>query len=219
MRTERQVAADDFDEPTPAEQLVPLAQRDFSPSDFIETQQETVWYNPLDRDYVLDLHVGTKPMGPKLPPRNHEQKHGTRRYTIRAKDRRAIPAEFDIAIQHLQCQEYGCNMRSHHCRNPKHSRVIVGGLGPHLYNLGIQNRPVMAASLNEAEAEQKIAVETAMKAMLQTQAAENAMVISQARMKETTQKAEAARAKSEAEAADLREQLKTVTKNSKQKDQ
>src|ERR1700687_3758306 len=99
---------DEFMEPTPQEQLVPMAHREFEPDEFVETHQETIWYNPLDRDYVLPLYVGTKAMGTRHPPRNAEERTGIRRYTIKSKQRRALPAEFDIAIQHLQCTEFGC---------------------------------------------------------------------------------------------------------------
>jgi hypothetical protein len=216
MRTEgKQQMVDEEDAPeyTPAEQLVPLAERDFAPVEFIETQQETIWYNPLDRDYTLDLYVGTKPMGNRHPPRSHEQRMGTRRYVIKSKDRRAIPSEFDIAVQHLQCTEYGCANRAHHCRNPKHRRVIVGGLGPHLQNLGLQNRPLMSDALNEHEAAKKAAVERAKQALLETEAKKEALVIAQAELDQTKAELEAEKKR----AAKAEEQLRASPKTS-QKD-
>jgi len=171
--------------------LVPPAERPFVPYVEQETVQETVWFNPTEKDAVLDLYVGTKPVySPKmkeelkrLPPAQlRELRTGLRRYIIRAGERRSIPSEFDQGIQQTHCQESDCASRPMYCRDMSHHHLVVGGLGPQLINEKVQHRPTVHPSLIEAYALEQEAQKQAMLLLQQNQARDAAMVAAQAQL-------------------------------------
>src|SRR5579875_1528767 len=148
------------------QELVPLAERpNYEPED----PRETVWYNPQEQDQVLELYVGqpTPIFGgdpsrrPRLRP---DERRGVRTYVIRAGQRRAIPSEFDYAIQQTMCKETECAGRPLYCQDRSHRKVIMGGLGPRLINEGMQHRPVLHPALDAEMAAYNEAMATAQKA-------------------------------------------------------
>jgi hypothetical protein len=141
---------------TARKDLVPAAERPYAPVDHQETVAETIWHNPTEKDVVLDLYVGIPNnlrglvrSGKRL---TWEQRTGKRRYIIKAKSRRAIPSEFDMAIQHMQCQDPSgeCSQKPFECKNRAHRRTIIGGLAPHtLVMEGLQHRPTVSDALDD----------------------------------------------------------------------
>jgi hypothetical protein len=144
------------------DQLIPQALRAFEPSEYADSSEETIWFNPTEKDATLDLYIGTPtPRGKQFPPRNWEDLTGKRRYIIRAGQTRSMPAEFDRAIQHTHCKDGECLVRPYECKNPLHTdKEIVGGLGPQLRNMGTQKRPItvparLHPSLDDVAAREK----------------------------------------------------------------
>ncbi len=133
--------------------LVPHADHDRPFEDYQDVAQETVWHNPTNKDVALDLYVGVKASG--RPPRSREEKTGFRRYVIKASEKRAIAAEFDRAIQDVR------------------DGIIIGGLGPHLINVGAQERPRLHPSLDVLRADKAAAEERAIKASADARAKEH----------------------------------------------
>jgi hypothetical protein len=101
--------------------------------------------------------------GPSLSPKGVVEHHRGCRDPGHPKTtgERAIPSEFDLAIQHYECVEVECSQKKMACKNTHHRKTIVGGLAPHdLVNIGQQSRPVISQALDDlaaqkAEAEQK----------------------------------------------------------------
>lgn len=151
--------------------LVPIAERPYGPADVEETVEETIWVNPSDADVVLDLYVGI-PQVIRKPSKTGkaltwEQRTGKRRYIIRAHSERSIPSEFDMAIQHHQCQEGECSQAPFSCKNKKHRRMIVGGLAPHqLIMKGMQHRPAVSQSLDDTYAEAQAKKDATVEALI-----------------------------------------------------
>jgi len=169
--------------------LVPPAERPFVPYQDQETVQETVWLNPTDRDAVLDLYVGTKPVySPVMkdrwkrmsPPQLREARTGLRRFIIRAGDRRSISSDFDQAIQQTVCQEQECSAMPMYCRDQTHHKMVIGGLGPQLINERVQHRPTVHPSLIEAYALEQAAQQRAIETLRQKEAADVAMAVAHA---------------------------------------
>jgi len=162
--------------------LIPLADRPgYHPEDYQENAPETVWENPLDRDQPLHLYVGVTPfLGDAASPRPRytgERRTGIRTYVIKAHSTRALPSEFDMAIQQYDCLEPECAPRRRYCRDHTHRRVIVGGEAPHLINRGLQHRPVLHPSLDADSAARNQALADARRAQQQaTLAAETALI-------------------------------------------
>jgi hypothetical protein len=123
--------------------------------------QVTEWENPLDRPYVLDLHVRNDPTPGKPPP----NPSGKVRVTIPAKGKIELPSDFDVAIHTCVC--HTCSDRKMYCRDLTHDLEIIGGLGPHLKRRGSSER--LAPALNEAMAREKAALQEAMEARRQAQ--------------------------------------------------
>lgn len=145
------------------EPLIPLATRSFQPTEHTDSSEETIWENPTDGEVILDLQhempkarfVNDRP----VPPKNWSERTGKRRYVIPARAQRALPGEYDIAIQHTRCTDAECPSKQFECKDPKHKRVIIGGLGPQLVNRGTQRRPMkpeerptLEPALDDAEA-------------------------------------------------------------------
>lgn len=169
--------------------LVPHAEREFIPESELSSAQETVWYNPTDKDAVLDLYVGVTPCRSAAaraifrqlgPLQKKEFRTGIRRYVIRAGERRAIHADFDQGIQQMVCQEAECVSRKMYCRDVTHHHMVVGGLGPQLVNERVQFRPTVHPSLLEAAAKEKAALDQARLFLEQKQVAEQSMMVAQA---------------------------------------
>lgn len=122
-----------------------------------------------------------------------EQRTGKRRYIIRAKGQciealkagnhdaracqdashpktsgeRAIPSEFDMAIQHHQCMEPECSQRPSACKNRTHRKSIVGGHAPaQLVMKGMQHRPKLSDGLNDIYAAQQAAQKETVEALI-----------------------------------------------------
>lgn len=169
--------------------LVPLAERPFAPQDHTETAEETVWQNPNDQDVVLDLYVGI-PLHIPRPSKTGraltwEQRTGKRRYIIRAKSERAIPSEFDRAIQHIQCMEAECSQRPFDCKDRGHRWTIVGGLAPHnVIHKGMQHRPVLSPALDDIAMREQQEKENTIKALLSEQSSKRELERSQAEVEQ-----------------------------------
>lgn len=134
----------------------------------IRDEHDTVWENPLATDVKLHLHIGTTPVygAPEnRRPLSMEQRTGIRTYVIPAKSSRAIPVEFDKAIQDTICSDPMCMAPKYKCRDKSHPRTIVGGLGPYLINRGAQVRPKLHPSLDSLQADKRAAEEAAIKAL------------------------------------------------------
>lgn len=121
----------------------------------------TIWENPLDRPYILDLHVRNDPTPGKPPP----NPSGKVRVVIPPKGTYELPSEFDVAIHTNVC--HTCTDRKMYCRDLTHDLEIIGGLGPHLKRKGSSER--LAPALNEALAREKAALAEAMEARRQAQ--------------------------------------------------
>lgn len=143
---------------------IPQATRVFPPMEHEDSSDETVWYNPTEKDAILDLYVATPQMrvaGRRVvPPRNWEEKTGMRRYVIKAKTMRTLPSDFDRAIQQTQCKEVECLGRAFDCKAHDHHKEIVGGLGTQLLNKGtLRNRTTpphtLSSSLDDVAAREK----------------------------------------------------------------
>lgn len=181
--------------------LVPPAERAFIPVEDLDSAQETVWFNPTEKDCVLDLYIGVTPCRSERarqqframsPLQKKEFRTGLRRYIIRAGERRAIHADFDQGIQQTQCLEPECTSHKLYCRDATHHHMVVGGLGPQLVNERVQFRPTVHPSLIEAAAKEKAALEQARIFLEQKQVAEQSMMVAQAKAEEA--KAEMMRA-------------------------
>lgn len=174
--------------------LVPPAERPFIPFDQQETVQETIWYNPTERDVLLKLHVGAKPVYSdsqkarfrevrlKNPLQYKEWRSGERTLIIPARSERAISADFDQAIQQTQCLEPECVGFRLYCRDRSHHKQVMGGLGPQLINRNCQYRPLVHPSLIEANALEEENKRKAYEALLAKQAADTAMILAQAKI-------------------------------------
>ncbi len=118
-------------------------------------QTQTRWENPLDRDVILDLHVGARPHAPMPCERNQHGQcihnhSGKVRYIVPAANNGVpgfamIPSEFDRGIQDIR------------------DGVIVGGLGTCLHRVGSED-VVLHPALDELEARRKTALDAAFKA-------------------------------------------------------
>jgi len=126
--------------------------------EYDESEHETKWLNPTDRDVVLDLHIGTNPfysnnmkrtLNALSPEQRRESITGLRRYIFKAGDTTSMPREFDRAIQQTRCCENGCGSNPLYCDDLSHHREVVGGYGPQLINLRWKNRPVLHASFRQ----------------------------------------------------------------------
>lgn len=175
---------------------IPLADRPHATYEqVVEIERDTIWRNPLDHDVVLDLHVGTKPSpvfnseGKRIrPDLTWEERNGVHRYVIKAGHTRAIPKEFDKAIQDVR------------------NGVIVGGLGPRLERVGDQERPKLHPSLDDGLAKHKALIEEATAALSEKKRQEEALLIAQAKLAEAEKQlaerqASAAKAAAETKAA------------------
>ena len=167
--------------------LVPLAERPFAPQDHVETAEETVWQNPGSEDVVLDLYIGI-PMHVPRPaktgrPLTWEQRTGKRRYIIRANSERAIPSEFDRAIQHIQCLDAECSQRPFDCKDRTHRWVIVGGLAPNsLIRKGMQHRPALSPALDDIAMREQQEEKATIAALLSEQSSKRELARTQAEL-------------------------------------
>ena len=183
--------------------LVPPAERPFVPFDQQETVQETVWFNPTERDVMLKLPVGTKPvytesakarireMRTRSPLQYKEWKSGERTVIIPKGTKRAISSDFDQAIQQTQCLEVECTAWRLYCRDRTHHKQVMGGLGPQLVNTTCQHRPVTHPSLIPELQMAEAAKTKAYEAVLAKQAADTALVLAQAKAMEAETSAKA----------------------------
>lgn len=170
--------------------LVPQAERAFIPVHELESVTETVWFNPTEKDCVLELYIGVTPCHSEVARRKFralprlqkkEFKTGLRTYIIRAGERRAIHADFDQGIQQTHCQEPDCEAPQRmYCKDPTHHKMVTGGLGPQLINERVQYRPTVHPSLLEAAAMEKEALQKAQEFMNQKAAADAALLVAQA---------------------------------------
>jgi hypothetical protein len=196
---------------TPSEQsflsqersLVPPAERPnyASPHDFEETSTETIWENPFDYDVAVQVHVGATPRPDPterglaawraLPEaKRREMMTGKRTYVIKANSRRAIPSDFDQAIQQTRCTHPECpGQKSILCRDGDHAehRLIVGGLYPRLINRGTQQRPLSKPaelhwSLDDQRARSEEALANAKAKLMEAGLARDALLVAQAEM-------------------------------------
>jgi hypothetical protein len=186
--------------------LVPPAERAFLPAGEHETAQETVWFNPTDKDAILDLYIGVTPcrsMRAKQqframhPLQKKEFRTGFRRYIIRAGERRSIHSDFDQAIQQTHCMESECTSRPMYCRDATHHKMVTGGLGPQLVNEAVQFRPIVHPSLIEAAALEKAAEERAKEFLRQKEVAEASMAVAHAEAEKARALRDSARAAEE----------------------
>lgn len=197
--------------------LIPRAEQPGAPIEGVETVEETIWQNTTDRDVVLDLYVGVPPLvnlraairsGKRL---TWEQRTGKRRYIIRARSERAIPSEFDTAIQQHQCLEPECSQRPLACKDKTHRHAVVGGLAPkQLVMKGCQHRPVISAALDDRHAAEQAAKEKTVEALLAK--SENEVKLQQAQEELERLRAEVARKELQSANADaaLREESARV---------
>lgn len=148
---------DEAESPQQTRNLVPLAERPFAPPDNTETARETVWFNSTDVPIQLDVYVGHPAVLPNPKrlgrPLTWEERTAKRRYVIKPKQERAIPAEFDAEIQRFQCMDTDCSQNPFGCKNSEHRWMIVGGLCPQgLVRRGLQVRPILAPGLDDLKA-------------------------------------------------------------------
>jgi len=159
----------------------PQADQPFAaPAEYLETSRETIWFNPTDKDCVLDVHIGTTPCYSKAaqeawrrmrPEQKWEARTGRRRYVIKAGQTKAIPRDFDLEIQQTQCLETSCLQRPLYCTDPSHHRIVVAGLGPQLVNRGWQEVPRLHPSLDTRAAQTEQAMQAAAQATVAHQKA------------------------------------------------
>jgi hypothetical protein len=127
---------------------------------------DTIWHNPTSRDVVVPIWVGTSHLiGKKFKPGPDgkvRRPTGIRRYVIPAGGERAIPSEFDSAVQVVQ------------------DNMIVAGLAPQLKRKGVQDAPKLHYALDELEARRKAEHDRAVAATLAKAAANEALLVAQA---------------------------------------
>jgi hypothetical protein len=161
--------------------LVPLADRPLAAPDYEDSQSQTIWHNPTERSVILDLHFET-PKATGRPPAGWEERTGKHRYVLKAGETKAIPASFDMAIQHTQCFHTDCLQRPFSCKSTEegHEKAIVGGFGPQLVNKGTQKVPIragfiqLAPALDDALARQQAAEAAEFRAWQQKRMSEEA---------------------------------------------
>jgi len=128
MRTERTVP-------------VPVADRAYPPPSLEEdSEQQTIWYNPLERNISLTLYTETPKPTPGRKPRTLDERRGTKTFVFKAKEERALPSSFDRQVQQTQCSHVDCLQNPFDCKSTEegHEKRIVGGWGPLLENRGTQ---------------------------------------------------------------------------------
>ena len=175
--------------------LIPLADRPFAPPPDQDSERQTIWHNPTALPVRLELHVATPRPSFPIKPVGFEQRTGKRVYVIQPGQTRAIPSEFDMAIQHTQCHHTDCLQRPFACRSNEegHEKSIVGGFGPQLENKGSQSMPIragfitIAPALDDVEARRKAAEEAEYKAFREQKMAQERAAAAHAE----TQRAEA----------------------------
>jgi hypothetical protein len=139
---------------------VPRAERlDANPFIAGGGSRETVWENPTDTDIVLPLHCGSTVTAPVRKP-TYMERYGIERVVIPARKMVTLPSSYDMAIQDTHCKEPECVANRRGCRDPKHHKTIVGGLGPHLINRGMTVRPEIHPTLDAHRAEYERSVST-----------------------------------------------------------
>jgi hypothetical protein len=184
----------------PSAPFVPGAERPaYQAVDFIETNEDTIWHNPLDYDVAVQVHVGAEGKAADTPverqrwaslPANvrREKQTGIRTYVIPSKTSRAIPSEFDMAIQHTQCAHPECaGAKGLYCKDATHSdyKKIVGGLYPRLVNKGTQRTPLAKPpalhwALDDQRAKAAEALEASKRKLAEAANARDAFLIAQA---------------------------------------
>lgn len=193
--------------------LVPPAERPFVAYDQFETVQETVWFNPTDKDILVRVHVGTRPvytegqkatirqMRERDPGRYAEFRTGERVYVIKAGQRRSISSEFDQAIQQMECLEPDCTTQRLYCRDRTHHRKVMGGGYPQLVNESVQHRPIVHDALIPENAEREVVKKKLYEALLAKQASDEAIVVAAAKAQEAEAMSASANAHQAAAAA------------------
>lgn len=197
---------------TPLE-LVPVAERPaLQASDSMETEEQTIWFNPFDYPVAVQVHVGSEPLigndfdeearrrrWHSIPaPRRRELQTGIRTYVIPAKSQRALPSEFDMGIQRTECMEPECLGHKLYCRNRAHTnRIIVGGSYPRLINKGTRRVPLevppkLHPALDEERARAAAALEQSKKKLAEARDAQDMALIAHADLVQAQQDISAA---------------------------
>jgi hypothetical protein len=180
-----------------------------------DDQLFTEWYNPTDRDVVLEVHIGTDPKNSlwrksfleASPAKRQEMRSGNRIFIVRAGKSREISSEYDLAIQRTHCLHPQCTAKKDCCKDLDHPRVVVAGLAPQLQCMKWHRVPSLSANLDQARAQAEAAVQalstaTTQKiaAELETDTAKKLMLEAQTAAREAL----AAKARAEAELARFR---------------
>lgn len=215
--------------------LVPPAVRPgHRTAEFIETSEDTIWYNPFDYDVAVKLYVGARGKAANTPaeeerwkalsgPQRQEARTGVRTYVIPAKSERAIPSEFDMGIQHYKCSHPDClGSRGLYCKNSEHIeyRKIVAGLYPKLVNRGTQRTPITQTiplddAIDDQVAKRQQALEAAKMRLAEANNARDAFLIAQADLQTAHRDIEAEKAQMVSEAQGAVEHQKAILEVSK----
>lgn len=146
-------------------QFIPI---ETAPINLIEDdQRQTEWFNPTDRDVVLQIHIGTDPKNAlwrqaflqASPARRLEMKSGLRVLIVKAGQSKWIDSEYDYAIQRTRCFHPQCQSKRETCRDMEHPRVVVSGLAPQLVCKRWKSAPRLEANLDQARAEAEAATQ------------------------------------------------------------
>lgn len=187
---------------TSSNPYIPHADRPaYQARDFIETSEDTIWYNPMDYDVAVQVRVGAEGKAADTQaerdrwarlsaPERREKQTGIRTYVIPAKSTRVISSEFDMAIQHTQCKHPDClGSKGLYCKDREHDQYkeIVGGLYPRLVNRGTQRTPMthpptLHWALDDQKAKAAEALEVSKRKVIEAQNAQNAFIIAQAEL-------------------------------------
>ena len=187
--------------------LVPMAERPaLQAADYMETEEQTIWFNPFDHAVAVQVHIGSTPMlsgsqgavseiediararrWHSIPAaQRREMQTGIRTYVIPPKSMRAIPSDFDMAIQRTECMHPECLGRKMYCKNREHTeRMIVGGLYPRLINKGTQRMPLtepprLHPALDDEKARAAEALERAKRKLQEAQNAKDMALVAHA---------------------------------------
>lgn len=144
---------------------------------YVDTHQFSQWENTTEFDVVLELHKETPKHGKAIADRvanipdpaaakvrAWEEQTGKRRFVIPAKKQAFIPSEYDRAIQDVR------------------EGIIVGGLGPQLRKLGVEQRPVLSPALDAARARNAELQLAAEQALREKANAEQALAMAQGQL-------------------------------------
>jgi hypothetical protein len=145
-------------------QFIPV---ETTPAHLIEDDQMfTEWFNPTDRQVILQIHVGTDPknamwrqaFNAASPAKRLEMKSGVRIIIVKPGETKSIDSEYDLAIQRTRCLHPQCSAKRDACKDIDHPRVVTSGLAPQLICKRWKKVPRLDANLDQARAQTEAAI-------------------------------------------------------------